>query len=112
MAKGFFTQGAAVLLSRAPTLDEIERLLHSFRIVRRDDEGGKPDLSGPSVILAFRPEVNGYVSVDLQSRPWPDHMGDPKSDPMLFGAWSMGHFGPLAFPGSLERAGHQSWSWD
>src|SRR5262245_44892794 len=56
MAKCFCTQGAAVLLSHADTLDEIERLLQSFRIVKREDKGTEPDLSGPSlstVVLAM-----------------------------------------------------------
>jgi hypothetical protein len=112
MAKGFFTQGVCVLLSRAATLDEIEPLLREFRIVRRIDDAQTPDMGGPSFTVAFRPDVNGYVSVDIQNRPWPDHMGDPKTEPMLFGAWSMGHFGPLAFPGNLLRAAQQSWSWE
>jgi hypothetical protein len=38
-------------------------------------------------------------------------MGDPKLDPMTFGAWSMGHFGPLAYPGGLGGARQHAWSW-
>src|SRR5689334_20023785 len=79
MAKGFFTQGAAILMSRPVTLDEIEPLLGAFQIVKRDEKGVEPNLSGPSLLVAFRPEVNGYISIDLQNRPWPDHMGDPKN---------------------------------
>lgn len=70
-----------------------------------------PEMSGPSLVIAFRPEVNGYATVDLQSQRWPDHMGDPKGEPMLFGAWTMGHFGPFTFPGNLERAVQQAWGW-
>ena len=29
-------------------------------------------------------------------------MGDTKNEPVLFGAWSMGHFGPHAYPGNLQ----------
>ena len=112
MAKGFFTQGVGLLLSRAVTLDEIEPLLGEFPIVRRIEEAPTPDMSGPSFTVAFRPDVNGYVTVDCQDRVWPDHMGDPKREPALFGAWSMGFCGPLAFPGNLERAAQQSWGWD
>jgi hypothetical protein len=112
MAKGFFTQGVCALLSRPATLDEIEPLLREFQIVGRIDDAATPDLGGPSFTVAFRPEVNGYLTVDCQDRPWPDHMGDPQREPMLFGAWSMGHFGPLAFPGNLQRAAEQSWGWD
>jgi hypothetical protein len=111
MAKGFFTQGVCVLLSRPATLDEVEPLLRDFRVVKRVDDAPTPEMGGPSLIVAFRPEVNGYLSVDLSDHPWPDHMGDPKTDVTLFAAWSMGHYGPLAFPGGLERAAQQSWSW-
>lgn len=38
-------------------------------------------------------------------------MGDAKSDPMTFGAWSMGYFGPFAYPGGLTRAIQQPWGW-
>jgi len=31
---------------------------------------------------------------------------------MTFGAWSMGHFGPLAFPGGLARARQHVWLWE
>jgi hypothetical protein len=68
--------------------------------------------SGPSLIVPFRPDANGYASIDVINKPWPDAMGDPKADPMLFGAWSMGHFGPHTFPGGLERAGQHSWTWE
>jgi hypothetical protein len=112
MAKGFFTQSACVLLSRPATLDEVAPLLGKFEIVGRIDAANdSADLAGPSLLLSFLPEVNGYVQIDLQDRAWPDHMGDPKNEPMLFGAWSMGHFGPLAFPGNLRRAAEQSWRW-
>jgi hypothetical protein len=111
MPKGFFTQGAAVLFSRPIALREIEPLLRAFRVVKLTDEATAPDLSGPSLTLGFRPEVNGYVSVDVQDHPWPDHMGDVKTETGLFAAWTMGHFGPFAFPGNLQRAAEQSWSW-
>jgi hypothetical protein len=111
MAKGFFTQAACILLSRPATLDELEALLGDFRIAKRIEGAENDDMGGPSFTIEFLPKVNGYLSVDVQNRRWPDHMGDAKSETTLFGAWSMGHFGPFAFPGGLERAAQQSWSW-
>jgi hypothetical protein len=108
--KGFFTQGASVLLSAPITLDELEPLLADFEIVRRSDPEPDADFGGPSLLLAFRPEVRGYLAVDLQDRVWPDHMGDA-NETTLFGAWSTGHFGPLAYPGNLRRAVANSWGW-
>jgi hypothetical protein len=112
MAKGFFTQSACILLSRPASLDEIGALLGEFRIAKRIDDAPSPDMGGPSFTLEFQPKVNGYLTVDIQDRAWPDHMGDPKTEPMLLGAWSMGHFGPFAFPGNLRRAAQQSWEWE
>ena len=69
------------------------------------------ELGGPSLTVGYRPEVNGVILVDVVDHVWPDDMGDPEETPMLFGAWSAGHFGPFASPGGLARAGEQSWSW-
>jgi len=110
MPKGLFSQGVSVLLSRPTTLDELAPLLRDFPIAKRNDEGSG-HMGGPSWLIPFRPEVNGYVSVDLQDHPWPDHMGDPERETELLAAWSMGGFGPFAFPGNLERTGQQAWGW-
>src|SRR5262249_47299033 len=67
---------------------------------------------GPTLVVTFLPEVNGYAAVDVVNQPWPDGMGDPKNDPKTFGAWGTGHFGPLTFPGGLARAGQHSWAWE
>jgi hypothetical protein len=68
-------------------------------------------LGGPGVLVEYRPEVNGYVLVDVVDHRWPDRMGDPETEPEVFGAWSMGHFGPGTWPGSLARACEHSWGW-
>lgn len=39
-------------------------------------------------------------------------MGDPKKETMIFGAWTMGHFGPFAYPSGLQRALQQCWGWE
>ena len=76
MPKGFFTQSACVLLSQATSLDAIASLLSEFSIAKRVEQNTDPNLGGPALILPFRPQVNGYVNVDLRNRKWPDHMGD------------------------------------
>ena len=111
MPRGFFTQSACVLLSKPTTLDAVAPLLSEFQIAKRIDQTTEIHFGGPSLIVAYRPEVNGYVNVDIREGKWPDGMGDPKTNPMLFGAWSMGHYGPFTFPGSLQRAQQQLWSW-
>lgn len=103
MAKGFFTQGIAVLFDRAPNLDEITAAI-GVPVKKRMDAFETWAMSGPCVIVEHDAKLNGYVSLDVVDRPWPDHMGDPKNESMIFGAWSMGHFGPLAYPQGLERA--------
>jgi len=109
--KGFFTQGVAVLLKQKVTLADIEPLLKSFKIVKRNDDHEKWELSGPSFLVEYRPEVNGFVSIDIVDQVWPDKMGDTKTEPTVFAAWGMGHFGPFAFPGGLERARQHSYNW-
>jgi len=111
MAKGLFTQGICVLLEQAIDLNRIESSLGGFEIVGRHEANGADDPTC-TLVLRFRPEVEGHVLVSLSPNPWPDDMGDPEDTPELFVAWSLGQFGPLAFPGCLERACEQSWAWE
>jgi len=111
--KGHYTACVAVLFERAPHIDEVVRALRSFDVVGRSGETDPEAwmFGGPSVAIAYRPEVNGLVVVDVVDRPWPDAMGNPKDDRQLFGAWMMGHLGPFTFPDALSRAASQSWTW-
>jgi Domain of unknown function (DUF4261) len=111
MPKGFFTQGLAVLLEQPVDREEIAQLLSAFQIVQRLEGSSNWAMSGPGLVLAFRPEVQGRVTVDVVDRPWPDDMGDPKTAPELFAAWGMGQFGPFTYPGALKRALQQPWIW-
>ena len=106
--KGFYTQGLAILLRRAATLRAIEESLQGFGVVKRVEGSSTWAIGGPSVVVAYRPDVNGYVAVDTIEHGWPDHMGDPKADPEVFAAC---HFGPGAWPGGLDRACQHSWGW-
>ncbi len=111
MVKGLFTQGICVLLERPVELERVEAVLNGFEVVGRH-EGAENEDPASTLILKFRPEVEGHVLVSLSNNPWPDDMGDPDEAPELFVAWSLGQFGPLAFPGCLVRAGEQSWEWE
>jgi len=106
MPAGLFTQSAAVLFSEAPALEALAASLASFAIVKRDPGTGGRDWMGsaPSLVVEYRAEVNGYLLIDVLDVPWPDGMGSPDGEPQLFGAWSMGWFGPFVYPGALERA--------
>ncbi len=59
---------------------------------------------GGELLVLDGPLPGLIASVDVVNRQWPDEMGSPQEDPMTFGAWTMGFFGPLTFPGNLERA--------
>jgi len=111
VSKGSFTQGVAVLLERAVDVPDLREYLRAFEIARTIERSGDSWMGAPGLTIAMRPEVNGYVVVDVIDRPWPDAMGDPKQDSMLFGAWAMGWFGPFVYPGSLERAQQMSFAW-
>jgi len=112
MAKGFFTQGVVVLLRRGVAIDDVQSLLSGFHVVKKTVDSEDWVFGGPSLLVEYRPEANGYASVDVVSRKWPDHMGDPKEDSKLFAAWTMGHFGPYTYPDALKRATGQSWAWN
>jgi hypothetical protein len=113
MAKGFFTQGASLLTNGQTTIDNIKFALRQqgFEIAQQSPAQENWALGGPAIVVPFLPHVNGYAAVDIVNQPWPDSMGDPTSDSMTFAAWSMGHFGPFAFPGSLARAQQHAWAW-
>lgn len=63
------------------------------------------------MVVPYRPDVNGYISIDVADQRWPDRMGDSKAGAEIFAAWAMGQFGPGAWPGGLERACQHSWGW-
>lgn len=84
---------------------------HGLRVVKELPAQELWAFAGPTLIVPFLPQVNGYAAVDVVDHPWPDAMGDPKSDPLTFRAWAMGQVGPLAFPGGLARARQHAWSW-
>ena len=112
MPKGMFSAGMVVLTDREVPVEEIQRALSpKFEVAKAKPP--EPDRNwmggGPTVVLAYRREVNGVVIVDSVDKPWPDTMGDPKTDMNLFGGWSMGFFGPFTFPGNLARAKQQSY---
>lgn len=111
MPRGIFTQCLTVLLREPVDLDAVEASLGAFVVHSKNDAAHHWALSGPSLSLAFRPEVNGFVMVDVVDQPWPDGMGDPHKEETIFTAWTMGHFGPMTYPGSLERAMAQCWAW-
>lgn len=110
--KRFFTQSACILMDKAPSLDEVARYLTHFQIAGRKSAAQSWAFSEASIIVSFRPEVNGVVVIDVVNRPWPDGVGDAKQDTLVSTAWSMGSFGPFASPGNLERAVQHAWGWD
>lgn len=114
MAKGFFTQGVSLLTNGQTTIASVKSAIRQqgFDIVKESPAQDNLAFGGPMLVVAFQTDVNGYAAVDVVNQPWPDAMGDPKSDSMTFAAWSMGHFGPFAFPGSLARARQHAWAWE
>lgn len=109
--KGFYTQGFVVLTDRLVGIEELRPLLPEFPFLRTAPASEEWAFGGETAVIGFRPEVNGMVILDTVEQVWPDHMGHPQENPTIFGAWSMGHFGPLTFPRGLERAVAQAWTW-
>ncbi|CAN5860218.1 DUF4261 domain-containing protein [soil metagenome] len=113
MPKGLFTQCVCLLTDGTIELGAIRVRLEDagFRVAKELAASDNWEFAGPSFIVPYRPEVNGSVSIDVVNCPWPDEMGSPKSGSMAFAAWSMGFFGPFAYPGGLERAVQHAWNW-
>lgn len=111
MPRGLWSQSIAILTRTPIALEALETRLAAREPKRRsagDTEDAPAWIGSPqSLLVPYRPEVNGWIEVDVFDAPWPDEMGDPSSDPLLFGAWTLGAFGPGAFPGGLARAVQQ-----
>ena len=104
MPKGFFTQGAAVLLNAAVSLDDVNAVLRTRQYRRVGEPASSVWLGGEGLAAPLTSHASGSVLVDVVPEPWPDDMGDPQKKPELFAAWSMGHLGPYAFPNGLWHA--------
>ncbi len=111
MAKGLFTQGMCVLLRRPVSVAKLTEQLSPFEIVGLHESMDDDD-APESLVLNYRPEVGGHMLITPSTGLWPDEMGDPEVTPERFVAWSLGQFGPLAYPGCLQRASEQSWGWE
>jgi hypothetical protein len=115
MPKGLHTASAAVLFETPPTAEQLTSALAPFTVLRRlegsDDPASAWMAGALSFVLSMRRELNGTAAVTRFDAPWPDGMGDPQSDPWLFGAWTFGYFGPFVFPGNLERAAQHAYTW-
>lgn len=111
MAKGLFTQGVCVLLREPIKVADLEQRLQGIQLLGRHESNDDDD-APQTLVYDYRSEVNGHLLVTPSSHTWPDDMGDPDESPERFVAWSLGQFGPLAFPGCLQRAGEQSWGWE
>ncbi|MEZ4340873.1 MAG: DUF4261 domain-containing protein [Sandaracinaceae bacterium] len=107
MPRGLWTQSIAILTRGTPSFDALRTLLAPSDPQERTGTATGWLGSERSLLLPYRTDVNGVIEVDVIERPWPDGMGDPEADPDLFGAWSMGAFGPGAFPDNLARAVQQ-----
>ncbi len=110
VARGLYTQGAAVLLSEPIDFARIEPAVSGFQKLGLQTS---PDGSEhPLLLLDDDQPGGGQAIVVLSDQPWPDSMGTPEEAPELFMAWSLGQFGPLTYPDCLQRAMEQSWRWD
>jgi hypothetical protein len=109
--KGFHTAGAAVLFRSAPRADAVASALAALPECGPLPAPAAFDWMGGAPGFAASFPRGGRLVAQVYDRPWPDGMGDPKTDPDLFAAWTMGFFGPFAYPGGLARAARQSWGW-
>lgn len=112
--KGQITASACVLFERAVVFSQFERALAKDYEITKSIENPNTEwmFSGPTLIIPYRPDVGGFAIVDVVDQKWPDAMGDPVKEQMLFQAWGAGQFGPFAFAHNLQRATEHSWAWE
>jgi hypothetical protein len=108
--KGYYSQCLVILLRAPVSLRDILTRLSAFPTQASQAKSSDWHGGDPCLVVPFPGGVDAIAIVDLVDRPWPDHMGDVKSDPDLLGAWAFGNFG-LVFPFALKRACQQSWQW-
>ncbi|MFZ5481241.1 MAG: DUF4261 domain-containing protein [Myxococcota bacterium] len=109
--KGFHTQGLVVLFREAPRPDALDAALAPFRAVPKPVE--EPTwIAGDHDGFAIAAPRGGLATVHVLARAWPDSMGDPKTDGVLYGAWMTGFFGPFAYPMGLARAVRHAYGWE
>lgn len=108
MPKSLHTQGFAVLFGARPPAEALAAALGvpTLAVPTRAD-GWIGDAPWARLPLP----LGGALVVESYARTWPDGMGDPKAEPELFAAWSMGFFGPFAYPQGLGRAVEQARHW-
>ena len=110
--KGLYTQAAVLLTHGGIDLDDVAARLSEFGAITKVDAPSDWAFGSTTLRVPLQPDENSYVLVDYVPKVWPDSMGDPTSDPIVFGAWSLGAFGPFAYPGALVRAQEQNWIWE
>lgn len=103
MPRGLFTQCLCLLTQAPPTIEQLQQALGSGQPADKADHWAT---GGEGLVYPYK---SGRMVVDIVEHRWVDAMGDPKSDPELFAAWTLGNFGPGTYPGALERATQQAW---
>lgn len=108
-----YRQSVCVLTDGSTSISDIRDAVASakIRIIRETAAAEDWQHGGASLVVSCGLGPNDAALVDVVDRPWPDGMGDPKADPVTFGAWALGQFGPFTFPGSLNRAMQHAWGW-
>ncbi len=112
-SKGQITATTCAFYERPVVFSQLEHAVaKDYEIVKTVEEPATEWMfSGATLVIPYRKEVNGFALVDLVDQPWPDTMGDPVKEQMLYAAWGSGQFGPFAQSGGLKRASEQCWTW-
>src|SRR5262245_59731892 len=105
MTKGLFSQCLCLLTDGRTAIGDVRAALEGqgFDGIKLAKPQKDWRHGGPTLVVPFLPDVNGYAAIDLVDQPWPDDMADAEADLKTFAAWEKGHFGPLAYSGGLAR---------
>lgn len=102
----FYSQGVAVLFSRAPDLGALRLQLEraGYAISAMEEASAWPEMQGALLKLTTNLESGASCWVDICPFCWPDDMGSTGTASQLTAAHAMGAFGPFVAPGALGRA--------
>lgn len=102
----FFSQGIAVLFSKAPDLGVLRLQLEraGYTISSMEEASEWPEMQGAMLKLATNFDSGAVCWVDICDFRWPDDMGCSGPPTQMTAAHAMGAFGPFVNPGALARA--------
>ena len=71
MAKGYFSQCVCVLTDGNPTITAVREAVEraGYSVAKEVAASARWEFGGPAIVIPFRDEVNGAVTIDVVNQP-------------------------------------------